>query len=90
MGTHAPEDIGARRKARHAGIDARRAMLCLWIFYGFAALFNGEKIYERLQIMPYGPRRAWALRLAEPLRFLSQHTGMALPRRWVEQWIHGD
>ena len=77
-------EIEVDRAARSAGVLRRKAHGTLLAFYVFAAVLNGEALLREAELLPYGPGRDLAIRLARPLAWSARITQLGRLRTGAE------
>lgn len=72
---------------------ARHVWVAVAVFFAGLLLLNGKGIYEGISKQQYGARRDFLLRIAGPLKTVSEKTGLCALRDAVEDtggnWLNG-
>jgi len=82
-------DIGADRRELGCGQSIRRTALAVLCFYLFAGLFNGAGILRDAEALEFGRQHDVCVALAQPLAFISQHSGLGWLREHLEAALYG-
>jgi len=69
-------------------MSLKRACVAVLFFYAFLLLLNGKGIYDGIRRLEYGKQRDFLLKVAEPVRFVSEVTRAAALREGVELLSH--
>lgn len=74
------------------GVPARKACLCVGVFFALMLLFNGSAMYKSATELTYGKTRDFWVAVLKPLDTVSRVTRLNAVRdtakRWMGDWLN--
>lgn len=69
-------------------------VLALMVFYLAALLLNAEGIWKDIDLMTYGSKRSFCIKVFNPVLVFSRVLHLTKPKAWIEQtagaWINNE